>query len=255
VRQDAGASQMECEQYGPAEESAWRSVEMEPDDAESHLMLARLFYVQKKWKEVEHHARKALEIEPEGAAAMEFLADSVSHGSGKRRALPYYVRVLENNPANTAVQKLVLEHFSNFPYVVVPALLVLFRVAFGHMKMNGPGAFVTALALSFLSGMLLFRFWPQALLYRQPTFWKLPSAHREFVSRTWQKEWLKRSSNVMVMTGLMLGLIGVLLIGIIVVLAFPAIGPMLLFWQYSSKGNSNTRQRKVAGTINRFRQK
>jgi len=250
-------AQIECELYGQAEENAWRAVQMEPDNAEGHVMLARLFTREKKWFEAEKHACLALEIDPENSIALAILADAVSCGKGKRRALPHYVQVLQNNPTNEAVQKLVLNYFSGFPYFVVPALLVLFWIALAAARMNGLAAFGTALALSFAGGMLLFRFWPEALLYPQPSFWKLPASHREFVSRTWQREWLKRSGNVMVMTGLLLGFIVVAIIGCVLIIGIPALGPILFISQNCSKDKSNARreerQRRIAARINRFR--
>jgi tetratricopeptide (TPR) repeat protein len=249
-------AQLGCKLYDLAEVSAWRVVHLEPDEADGYVVLAQLCIDRSIWNRAEEYARKALEIEPHNSAAITYTAVALASGGNRRAALPFWVRVLQEDPTNAPAQKIVLQHFSWFPYLVGPSLLIMSWVTLGRLKLSGLSSFALALVATVSTCMMLFKFWPQVMLYTQPSFWKLPLTHRMFVSRTWQKEWLKRSGNVVVMTGLIFGFIVAIVIALVVIIAFPPIGGIWfltgLFSKQRSQARAEARQRKLAAMIRRF---
>ena len=66
--------------------------------------LARLSFHQKRWRDVERYSRKALELDPESYAAMNFLGLSLRGLNRFREAVEYFDRPAKLDPAATTAR-------------------------------------------------------------------------------------------------------------------------------------------------------
>lgn len=172
--------------------SAERALELAPYDANILALQAEVAISLDKCTEAEKWARQALEIDAENVEALRVLGNALLRTKGKHAALPCYVTLLKLDPGYSTVQQFIIEGFSGFTYLVAPVLLLAtwagLYLLFPTASWPIWAAAVTSLAVC----PLLFRFWPESMLYPQPAFWKLPAPHRRFVAQTWRREWIKR---------------------------------------------------------------
>ena len=209
--------------------SAHKVVELEPATSTGHALLAEFALGQNDWHNAEEFATRALAVNPEDTKVLAVLAKAVQNSRGKRAALPLYVRLLQADPTNSTVQEVVLDSFTKLPHYVTPVLMclswvVLYRTHMLHAKPFWI-ATLSALALS----PIMFRLWPQSMLYPQPAFWMLPAGHRAFVARTWRDQWLVRGSLVILTTTIWTVFIIVAGFLMIVILAIGIVAPPLGF--------------------------
>jgi tetratricopeptide (TPR) repeat protein len=182
--------------------SADRALELAPYDADVLALQAEVAMSHSKYTEAEKWARRALDLDAENAEALRVLGNALLRTKGKRAALPCYVALLKLDPGYSTVQQFIIECFTGFTYLVAPLLLLAIwaglYLLFPAASWPIWAAAVTSLAVC----PLLFRFWPESMLYPQPAFWKLPAPHRRFVAQTWRREWIKRGLKVVKVSGI-----------------------------------------------------
>ncbi len=180
--------------------SAHKVVELDPADSTGHTLLAGFALGQSDWHSAEEFANRALTLNPEDNESLTVLAKAVQKSRGKRTALPLYVRLLQADPTNSKVQDVVLDSFTKLPHYITPVLMCFSWVLLYRTHMLHPAPFWIATLSALALSPIMFRLWPQSMLYPQPAFWMLPAGHRAFVARTWRQQWLLRGTLVILTT-------------------------------------------------------
>jgi tetratricopeptide (TPR) repeat protein len=201
--------------------SAERALELAPSDADILALQAEVAISLGKCPEAEKWARQALEIDAENAEALRVLGNALLRTKGKRAALPCYVTLLKLDPGYSTVQQFIIECFSGFTYLVAPLLLISIWAGLYLLFPAASWPIWVAAVTSLAACPLLFRFWPESMLYPQLAFWKLPAPHRRFVAQTWRREWVKRGLAALKVSG-----ISVLFV--LITLAAPGARPFLI---------------------------
>jgi tetratricopeptide (TPR) repeat protein len=123
-------AELRCGQKDRAEETARRALDLAPDQAMSHVMMADVSAARRRWKESEVHARRALTIDPENTLAMQTLARAVSFRGRLWQAVQHQDRAARLEPGEPGARQ---------------------QVASGLLILAGVSLFATLMAFGFRS--------------------------------------------------------------------------------------------------------
>ena len=193
---------MHCGKLDEARQVALRMIQVAPENAASHVALARVSRLQWQWAEVEQCARRALHIDAENTYALDLLAESLSFRRQTKESLAYSALILRLNPTHNKAQERLHAAFQ-VPFcagltVFAPMFWLGFYAALApalapyiaHRWITGLVAFCCALCFTMILNALIFKFCPLVFLLPQSTFRQQPPAIREHVVQDCKREWL-----------------------------------------------------------------